>query len=119
MTITLAYQSVDGVSERKTFATLTGARRYAAKRVGLDAEAWGMRATSFDGIGVLTLLEVMKDPPIAPFPIRDMEAFLRGKAPAEPEVDAIAALLREETAANIKAAQDEYAAYCAANPNEP
>lgn len=79
MTITLAYKSVDGVSERKTFATLAGARRYAGKRVGLDAEAWGVRATSVDGIGVLTLVEVMKEPPIAPFEIRDMEALLRGK----------------------------------------
>jgi hypothetical protein len=85
MTITLAYRSVDRFSERKTFKTLVGARRYAAKRVGLDAEAWGNSATSFDGIGVLTLVEVMKEPPIAPFPIRDMEALLRGKAaPAEP-----------------------------------
>lgn len=79
MTITLAYKSVDGFSERKTFATLVGARRYAGKRVGLDAEAVGVQAVSFDGIGVLTLVEVMKEPP-QPFPIRDMEALLRGRA---------------------------------------
>lgn len=92
MTITLAYKSVDGVSERKTFATLAGARRYAGKRVGLDAEAWGVRATSFDGIGVLTLVEVMKEPPIAPFEIRDMETLLRGKpVEADPQATAAAA----------------------------
>lgn len=88
MTITLAYKSVDGVREKKTFATLVGARRYAEKRVGLDAEAWGVRATSFDGIGVLTLVEVMKEPPMAPFEIRDMETLLRGKAPPEPDPQA-------------------------------
>ncbi len=87
MTITLAYKSVDGFREQKTFATLTGARRYADKRVGLNAEAWGVRATSFDGIGVLTLVEVMKEPPIAPFEIRDMETLLRGPAKAPPPAE--------------------------------
>jgi hypothetical protein len=79
MTITLTYESIDGFRERKTFATLVGARRYAGKRVGLDAEAYGVRAISFDG-GKLTLVEVMKEPPVAPFEIRDMETFLRGEA---------------------------------------
>lgn len=97
MTITLGYRSVDGVNERKTFKSLGGARRYAEKRVGLNAEAWGVRATSPDGIGVLTLIEVMKEPPIAPFEIRDMETLLRGKtAPAGGQFEVWSDIVNED-----------------------
>ena len=82
MQITVRYTSIDGVRETKTFATLAGARRYADKRVGLNAEAYGVSAVSFDGIGKLTLVEVMNNE--AGFPIRDAEALLRGK-PEAPE----------------------------------
>lgn len=61
MQITVRYQSIDGVDTRKTYGTLAGVRRYVEKVIGKCAEfnSSGMYAVSNDGIGKVTLIEVM------------------------------------------------------------
>lgn len=56
MNIIVRYQSIDHFSQRRTFKTLEGARKYAFKRVGKDAEiSWNFYyAVSSDGVGKIT-----------------------------------------------------------------
>ncbi len=63
MQITVRYQSIDGVNQRKTFATIPKLRAYVDKMIGADAEYGraGMYAVSSDGIGKVTLVEVMNN----------------------------------------------------------
>lgn len=63
MQITVRYQSIDGVNQRKTFATIPGVRKFVDKMIGANAEygASGMYAVSDDGIGKVTLVEVMNN----------------------------------------------------------
>lgn len=56
MTIIVTYRSIDGYSQRRTFKTLKGARRFAHKWVGSHpeiSEAF-QYAVSGDGIGRVT-----------------------------------------------------------------
>lgn len=63
MQITVRYQSIDGASKIKTFGTLAGVRRYVEKMIGKGAEfnSSGMYAVSDDGIGKVTLVEVLNN----------------------------------------------------------
>lgn len=63
MQITVRYQSIDGMNKLKTFGTIAGVRRYVEKMVGASAEfnSSGMYAVSNDGIGKVTLVEVMNN----------------------------------------------------------
>ena len=62
MQITVRYQSIDGVNTRKSFGTLAGVRRYVDKMVGKgEFSSSGMYAVSNDGVGKVTLVEVMNN----------------------------------------------------------
>jgi len=68
--ITLRYTSVDRVSDRRSFRTLAGARKFALDRVG-PQDGWGRYAISDDGIGKIevvtgiTLRELFAAAPVA------------------------------------------------------
>jgi hypothetical protein len=64
--ITVYYESIDGVSKRKTFSDLEKARKYAIQRVGKYPEIGHSYAVSGDGIGKImvdgvTLKELFDD----------------------------------------------------------
>jgi hypothetical protein len=53
--IVVAYSSIDGGHKRGKFATIAGARKFAHKWVGEDADLGSSYAVSFDGIGKVTV----------------------------------------------------------------
>jgi hypothetical protein len=55
MSITVTYRSIDGFKKVGTFKTLDGARAFAAKWVGSDAEIGSTYAVASDGIGKVTV----------------------------------------------------------------
>lgn len=52
--IKIRYTSIDGHHETRTFETLTGAHRYAAKWVGDHPDKGSRYAISDDGVGKIT-----------------------------------------------------------------
>lgn len=54
MKIAVKYTAVDGFRQRRTFATLAGAQRFAQKWVGETPELGRFYAVSGDGVGKIT-----------------------------------------------------------------
>lgn len=100
MQITVRYQSIDGVNQRKTFNTIPGVRKYVDKMIGADAEygGGGMYAVSSDGIGKVTLIEVMNND--TGRRLNCLAAVMVQPVPGtEPDQEILEAAAREETAA--------------------
>lgn len=54
-TIVVTYESIDGVLNKRTYWTLEGARKFAVKWVGENAEFGSNYAVSNDGVGKVTV----------------------------------------------------------------
>ena len=90
--ITVYYRSVDRFSQSRTFKTLAGAQKYAAKWVGETPDMGLGYAVSFDGVGRI----MVKGAPLADlFP-----ALLPAEAPPAHPADAYAGSTDEANARN-------------------
>lgn len=78
--IQVRYSAVDGYTERRTFKTLAGARRYAQKWVGEQADIGRTYAVSADGVGTVrvdgaTLAELLQPVPVHEDPVEPLRPY--------------------------------------------